>query len=186
LVCCTTRRAIANGLQFHSFNDDATHFDHGTIGAEEIKKTGLLNALFSIHDQELIDFAIRHHNKMAVPEESPGKLLFAKIIRDADKLDIFRCLPPIQAEHDYSPTLLALLNRRAALPYAEVKTPGDKRLIRLGWLYGINFDWTLLHLVQEGYVEQLLTSLPDTIPLNTATHNFRDYIAQRLCSKHNL
>ncbi|HEY3423841.1 MAG TPA: HD domain-containing protein [Negativicutes bacterium] len=164
---------------FLSFNDAVTNFDHGEIGAEELRKTRILDELFLPPDQDVIFFAIRYHNKMTVPEESLEKLTFAKLIRDADKLDIFRTLPPIQADHNYSPILIDLLTAGQALPYSEVKTPADRRLVRLGWFYDINFKWTLDQLVAEGYLEQLLSSLPEIVPFMEIRGNFKKYIAQR-------
>lgn len=167
-------------IKFRSFSDPATKFDHGTIGAEELRSSGILADEFNTNDQELILFAIEHHNKLTIPEERPDKVLFAQILRDADKLDIFRRMPPIIADHNYSPTLIEHLQSGRPLPYSEIRTPADKRLIRLGWLYDINFNWTLTQLVQEGFAGQLLSSLPDTAPFNRIRQVFQETIGRRI------
>ena len=146
---------------FKSFNDAITQYDHGTEGAAILAATDVLNCYFSRLEQDSILFAITHHNKIGVPEDEPGKVLLANIIRDADKLDIFRTLPLVTADHDYSPALIRLLRHQRPLPYSEAKKPADRRLLRLGWLYDVNFDWTLQQLVSEGYADSLLSSLPD-------------------------
>lgn len=146
---------------FQSFNDASTQYDHGTAGAAIVATTGILTADFSQLEQETILFAITYHNKIRVPEDKPEKVLIANIIRDADKLDIFRTLPPVTADHDYSPALIHLLRHQRPLPYSEAKKPADRRLLRFGWLYDVNFDWTLHQLVSEGYADSLLSSLPD-------------------------
>lgn len=147
--------------QFKSFNDVSTQYDHGTAGADILKAINILTTFFSCSEQEIILFSIIHHNKLSIPNDEPQKMRMAAIIRDADKLDIFRVLPPVNADHDYSPTLLRLLCERCPLPYSEAKKPADRRLLRLGWLYDVNFDWTLQQLVAKGYVHDLLSSLPD-------------------------
>ncbi|WP_425058724.1 hypothetical protein SCACP_33820 [Sporomusa carbonis] len=158
---------------------DAESFDHGDAGAEEIMKSRVLHE-FSSEEQEIIVFAIINHNKMVIPPAGPEKLIFAQIIRDADKLDIFRVLPPIKADHAYSPKLIEQLKQGGVLSYTDVKTVADKRLIRLSWFYDIYFDWTLLRLVREGHLERQLAALPDDADCTVIKEILKRYIDSRL------
>ena len=158
---------------------DAESFDHGDAGAEELARTGLL-ADFTATEQAVIHFAIINHNKMLIPSAGPQNTLFAKIIRDADKLDIFRLLPPVEADHDYSPQLLSQLKPGGVLSYRDVKTLADKRLIRLSWFYDIYFDWTLAQLVGEGHLERQLAALPDTGACAAIKTTLQTYVHNRL------
>lgn len=154
---------LARSEQAHlrSFHDALT-FDHGDRAVIRLTETGILDSL-SAAERDMILFAVQYHNKMTVPESSCDNQLMVNIIRDADKLDIFRILPlPADTSHQYSPILIDLLLRDKPLPYREVKTPADKHLIRLGWLFDLNYPWTLRQLIDEGYPEQLLQALPDT------------------------
>lgn len=171
---------IARSEQAHlkTFND-AISFDHGDRGVLRLEEAKILST-FECEARENILFSIKYHNKMLVPSAQPDKMLFAKIIRDADKLDIFRILPPILADHNYSPLLLELLRKGRVLPYSEVRTTADKRLVRIGWFYDINFQWTLAQLNHEGYDEQLVGSLPNTPPFNEIKETFRTYITAKL------
>ncbi|HWR42408.1 HD domain-containing protein [Sporomusa sp.] len=158
---------------------DAESFDHGDAGAKEFAKSGILHE-FTAAELAMIGFAIINHNKMVIPPACPQTELFAKIIRDADKLDIFRILPPIQADHDYSPKLISQLKPGGVLSYTDVKTLADKRLIRLSWFYDIYFDWTLEKLVEEGHLERQLAALPDTEDCVVIKDTMKAYIAKRL------
>ncbi|WP_378954505.1 HD domain-containing protein [Pelosinus sp. sgz500959] len=171
---------IARSEQAHlkTFNDSLS-FDHGDRGVVRLEETGILDTL-DIKSRENILFSIKYHNKMTTPSTSPDKMLFTGIIKDADKLDIFRILPPIVAEHDYSPILIELLKEGRVLPYSEIKTMADKRLIRLGWIYDINYQWTLAQLVNEGYVDGLIKALPDTPQFNEIKDHIKDYIAAKM------
>lgn len=166
---------------FRSFNDSVTQYDHGTEGAAIVIDTGILNPQFTPAEQDAILFSIIYHNKIGVPADSPEKMLLANIIRDADKLDIFRTLPAVTAGHDYSPALLPLLQQMRPLPYDQAKKPADRRLLRLGWLYDINFDWTLRQVVAEGYADGLLSALPDAEPFTAIKTELSRYLASR-CS----
>ena len=119
-----------------------------------------------------------------MPNASLSKMQFANITRDADKLDILRTLPPIEADHTYSPVLIELLRTNQTLSYSEVNTRADIRLIRLGWLYDINYSWTLAKLVEEGYTDKLLASLPNESPFDEIKANFSAYVKQ-LLKQHN-
>lgn len=163
--------------RFKSFSDPSTQYDHGTEGAAILACNVVLHELFSKSELDTLLFAIKHHNKACVPDSIPNKLLMAKIIRDADKLDIFRTLSPVTAEHDYSPALISLLKQQRPLPYSEAKKPADRRLLRLGWLYDINFNWTLQQLVNEGYAHELLSSLPDNGTFNEIRAAFGRYLS---------
>lgn len=148
--------------RYRTFND-ALSVDHGELSIKEMKRERVFDGLMP-DDRETAIFAIYYHNKLSFPEDSPELSLFARIIRDADKLDIFRCLPPVTADHDYSPVLLERLVQGKSLPYAEVKTAADRRLVRIGWLLDVNYPWTLRILKQEGHIDNLLEQLPaDTV-----------------------
>ena len=76
--------------EFSSYSD--INLDHGEFGAKILFEYGLIDR-FKIEKKyyDIIKFAIRNHNKYEVEKtRSKRKMMFAKIIRDADKLDILR------------------------------------------------------------------------------------------------
>lgn len=73
--------------QYHTF-DDSNSFDHGDYGANLIKKY-IRNYINVDKYDNIIIQAIKNHNKSQInPNLKDNELLFSKIIRDADKLDI--------------------------------------------------------------------------------------------------
>ncbi len=64
--------------------------DHAVLGVKVLRKTGVLEVL----DQSTADLILRcvaYHNRAFLPEyESERCLFFARLLRDADKLDILR------------------------------------------------------------------------------------------------
>lgn len=167
--------ARAEQAQCKTFKDSPA-FDHGDVGVLRLQNEGVLNKLSS-QQQETVLFCVKYHNKRLVPAANPEKTLFAKIVRDADKLDIFRCLPTITTEQDYSPILVEFLKKGRIAPYEEAKTLADKRLIRLGWFYDINYSWTLKKLIEEGYADELLDSLPESTAFLEIRRVLREYLA---------
>lgn len=76
--------------QFHTFSD-AKSFDHGDYGAEILKKDFFIRKFVEDNQYDnIIIKAVKNHNKFKIEDGLIEKeLLFAKIARDADKLDIF-------------------------------------------------------------------------------------------------
>lgn len=82
---------------------DSVSVDHAELGADILFKDGLI----SIYRTEnlpdgwrpLCETAVRLHNKLALPPDlDPRTRLFCKLIRDADKIDIFRVAATTPAE----------------------------------------------------------------------------------------
>ena len=126
-------------------------------------------------DEALVRFAIKNHNKKVIePTDSKRELLFAKLLRDADKLDIYRVLTPYldnedammpkfvknTGEHLVSEGFVQDFAEGNQVDYYRIKTQGDRVLVRLMWVYDINFAWTLKKVVEKGYVDKVVEHLP--------------------------
>ena len=83
--------------RYRTFNDSISE-DHGKISLDLIEEQELLKEIDAIdeHLGRAIRFAVFEHNKLNIPPIEDGlSLSLAKIVRDADRIDIFR----IMAEH---------------------------------------------------------------------------------------
>ena len=104
-----------------------------------------------------------------------GKIFFAKIIRDADKLDIYRVLEPFLAQEnadkmpkfikgkarpDISPDFVENFVTGEQADYRKIRTNGDRKIVRLMWIYDINFSWTMQKIVERGFIEKIVSNLP--------------------------
>lgn len=74
---------------FNTFEDKKS-FDHGNFGEAILRTNNYIRTFINDNKYDEIIFkAIRNHNKFSIEEGLDDyELLFAKIIRDADKLDI--------------------------------------------------------------------------------------------------
>jgi len=79
--------------RFNSFVDKET-IDHAEFGADILFKDGKIREFIETDKyDDLIENAIRIHNKYEIPQGLSEHIEFhCKIIRDADKLDIFRVM----------------------------------------------------------------------------------------------
>lgn len=73
--------------QYHTFND-LESFDHGDYGADLLKKL-IRNYIDTDEYDNVIIESVRNHNKLRIDENlNEQEKFFAKLVRDADKLDI--------------------------------------------------------------------------------------------------
>ncbi len=139
----------------------------------------MLEAIDTI-EKQLIERAIEYHGLKKLPQGLDGScLLFAKMIRDADKLDIFHVVTtyykqyrdnpenfPLEVELPDEPRCSAeiieaiLAGRR--IGYNQLRTLNDMKLLQLGWIYDVNFTATLKRIKQRRFLETMLDFLPKT------------------------
>lgn len=179
---------------YRTFND-AQSEDHADLGLKVLSELPFMKEL-SEEDEALVRFAIGNHNKRVIaPTEDRRKLRMAKIIRDADKLDIYRVLRPyltgtdmegapnfikVQAGQEVSPDFIEIFVAGGQADYHQIRTHGDRKLVRLLWVYDINFSWTLQRIVEAGYVDDIIASLePRNERMELGIERLRSYIAEK-------
>lgn len=86
---------------------DSVSVDHGAFGAELLFGEGLLNRFgtFRPETEALLELVIRNHNQFRIqPGLTEEELLYCRILRDADKIDIFRvnCETPVEEIYNVS------------------------------------------------------------------------------------
>lgn len=167
---------------YRTFRDSISE-NHALLGLKEIAGLELLKQL-NPEARACLEFAVAHHNSIAIPANSQERLqLFARLIRDADKLDIFRVLSPTIQPSDgagYTALFVEGLLSGSQCDYSYMKTADDRKLVRLSWLYDIHYAWTLKRIVEQGYVEELIASLPDDPKIIKAVLLLQRYIQRKI------
>ncbi|MBR5914275.1 MAG: HD domain-containing protein [Selenomonadaceae bacterium] len=158
---------------YKTFND-AQSEDHAELALKVIDQLEFFNEL-DRNDYDVMRFAIQNHNKRTVaPTDDKRKILFAKLIRDADKLDIYRVLEPYFAQENadkmpnfitgrdpnISPDFIKNFVEGEQADYRKIRTNGDRKIVRLMWIYDINFKWTMEKILERGYIEKIVENLP--------------------------
>ena len=89
---CALLHDIARFKQVTEYNtfEDSLSFDHGDIGETILRENNYISKYEEDKDkQELILTTVRNHNKFKIEDNLDEKtILFCKIVRDADKVDI--------------------------------------------------------------------------------------------------
>ncbi len=143
--------------------------------------------------------AIGYHNVRKLPDptdENPDCLLYSKLVRDADKLDIWLVVTNYYAERhkhhnpalelelpdtpEYSPCFVEdILNNRVSNSH-ELKTFNDMKLLQLGWIFDINFTHTFLQIQQRQIIETIIADLPDTEDIRKIQTHSKEYLNERI------
>jgi len=181
---------------YKTFND-ADSEDHADLALKVIDELKFFTEL-SAEDYELVKFAIANHNKKTIaPTDDVRKILFAKIIRDADKLDIYRVLEPFLAQSaadkmpnfikstsnlvaDISPDFVENFVSGEQADYRKIRTNGDRKIVRLMWIYDINFSWTMQKIVERGYIEKIVSNLPMDERIAEGVRRLRAHVDEKL------
>ena len=178
---------------YKTFND-AQSEDHAALALKVLAELPLMRRL-AAEDRALVRFAIKNHNKKAIePTEDARSLLFAKMLRDAAKLDIYRVLAPYLSasgaeaapnfvaslrSQDVSPAFVRALVEGRQADYHAIRTHGDRKVVRLLWVYDINFSWTLREIVKRGYIDRIIHYLPDQPGMAEGVARMRAYVEKR-------
>lgn len=163
-------------VQFRTYHD-AVSVRHALLGVQILKQERVLESLEE-SQQEWILKAIEHHADKQLPKDLDGPcLMYTQLIRDADKLDIYKVImryyergkdDPLGANlglgfpdpPDYSPHIVEKLLRGESIDYNELRSLNDMKLIQLGWIHDINFTVTLEQIKERRYLEMLMGFLP--------------------------
>ena len=147
---------------------ESTRIDHGDFGVEILKKDNYIRKYIEEDKYDNIIFkAIKNHNKFKTEDGlSERELLFSKIIRDADKLDIFYEGAEIfWTNHDeieevnnseISDSLLKLFMDYCIIDRTKTITKADGILNFISFIFDINFKYDFDVLKKEKYINRIL------------------------------
>ncbi|EKD53428.1 MAG: metal-dependent phosphoesterase [uncultured bacterium] len=145
-----------------SYSDVKTNFDHALAGAEMIKKRDFGEFTVLGIDKNSVVESVRYHSAYSYP----GEDMYAKLIRDADKLALLRCMPEILAvkveEYPSKGVTEAALRAYKAgtmVRNEDINTKADLFLAWLGWQSDFNFSQTAKYLDKEGIKRWMVEEL---------------------------
>ena len=167
---------FAQFAEFGHFHD-ATSVDHGLRGYEIVRNSGVLAPLPESRRRCLLK-GIRHHNAKTIPATlAPADLPFLKLIRDADKLDIYRVVgdglarngfqeladmwPHIDLQGPVSPRLLHEIRTQREVDVAHVQSLADFLVLLAFWIYDLNYAPAREIVRARRMLETLAAYLPD-------------------------
>lgn len=162
--------------KYRTYNDNKTP-SHCLMSIEVLKEHRLLNS-FDKSERIWIEKAIQYHGLKVLPDNlSAESLLFCKLIRDADKIDIYYVVTESYRQYRDEPEKFKLelefpdrpecsghvvdgLLNGERIDYKGLRTWNDLKLLQLSWIYDINFIPALVRIKERGFLELMFEFLP--------------------------
>ncbi|SHH66268.1 HD domain-containing protein [Clostridium grantii] len=169
---------IGRFYQFEKYKtfSDAQSENHAELGIKVLESAEVLSRL-SKEEKTIILKAVQYHNMFKIPSNEESKyILFCKLIRDADKIDIYKVLTDYYGELDldlnpaiehnlpniehYSPIIIDdILNSRNSNSKL-LRTRYDMRLLTLTWIFDINYKISIDLIKNRDFINKTLKVLP--------------------------
>jgi hypothetical protein len=182
--------------QYRTYND-LRSIDHGQRGIEVLREERVLDSL-PTEERQWVETAVGLHSRKSLPSALKGRaLLFTKLIRDADKIDIFRVVTDyyqryredpdkfllevdLPDEPQYRPEVLDAVRNKEMVDWAKLHTLTDAKLCQLGWVYDLNFTASLRRIDECGFLATLIGLLPPDDDIQQLCQKIQDDVAARL------
>lgn len=204
--------------RFGTFND-VQSVDHAEFGADLLFKEGLIRKFAEGYYEEcelarsgneeaeqiiknnehhnkdtgLLELAIRQHNKYRVKEDlTERQRMFCDILRDADKVDIFKVNADIPMEIIYDVTteelksgviskeVLESFYKRETVLKSVRKSVVDHIVGHISLLFELVYKESYRQAKEQGYVYKLLDFKSDVPEVNAEFYNMRKYVDEFL------
>ncbi len=172
---------------YHSFSDK--NIDHGDYGEKILREENALKYFdISPKDYEVVYAAIRNHNKYQIEDNlSQRSLMFARMIRDTDKLDIIYSL----TEPNYrlairedgssiSNEIKEEFYNNINVRYTKCKNLNDNLVAVFSFAFDIYYNIILGIIKKEKYYEKLYNRIEHKDIFNPYIKYIQDYIDDRI------
>lgn len=181
--------------QYKTFKDSAS-VNHGGLGAQVLLRQGALVALPEF-DREMITRAVALHNIFHLPLNlSAEALLYLKLIRDADKLDIWKVFIDYYEQEEnerasavglgfpdipaVSHEVLLALQKGEMVNLQHVTSLNDFKLLQLSWVFDLNFSQSFRLVMERRHLEKIAETLPPHPQVKETVDRVLESVASRL------
>lgn len=183
LNCITTIALFHDLGRFEQYTKYKTFADfksenHALMAIRILRENNVLKDLEPT-DKDMIFRVISNHNTANIPPSETGEsLFFSKLLRDADKVDIYKILAdyylhPIHSDQersvvefgmnesqDISDGVYATIMQGKQVKNEFLLTTGDHKALQFAWVYDLNFARSKEIIKNEGYLESIYETTP--------------------------
>lgn len=181
--------------RYRTFVDKKSE-NHAELGLKIIEKYSVLNGLAADY-QQLVKCAVCNHNRAEIPEEIDGAaLMLSRLIRDADKLDIWKIVCEyynkngggrnkaieldLPDESTISEPVFKDVLAGRIVRNTELKSLNDFKLLQLAWVFDLNFGYSLEQFRNRGYLQVIAGKLTDREKSEQIVFEINKFVERRL------
>ena len=179
--------------RFRTFNDSLS-VNHALLGVKVLREVEVLAGLAPEHRCLILGAIFLHNRRTLAPDLSSRLNLVSRVIRDADKLDIFSVVlshlepgaprnrvvtlnlkPHPQA---YSKAILSGARSGKQVRYEEMAWTNDLKLLLCSWMYDFNYPVSLAIVEERQYLKKLFGLLPEDPELTAFQEELTQVVAE--------
>ena len=164
---------------------DKDSIDHGDLAVKRLfENKEIVDYDLDINDYETVYTAIKYHNKIAIPYSLGNRSkLFCKIIRDADKLDIFYLRTNkslVKEGGDISLKVEEDFFNEQSINKMDVMSYNVEIISVLAMIYDLNFDYSYEYLDKSQLIWKIYSVLEDKKRFEKYFDYIDKYIKRRM------
>lgn len=180
--------------KYRTFSDRNSE-NHALLGIRELQKNKVLESLEK-DDRTLIVTAIANHNRKEIPPETTGKAFYySAMLRDADKIDIWRVVTDYYEDPntetnsalqldlpdnpEYSFRILEDVENGRSIRMENMKTLNDFKLLQIGWVFDLHFKKSFEIVKKRRFIERIIGVLPDEKPIRQLEQKISNFIDKK-------
>ncbi|MBC8182962.1 HD domain-containing protein [candidate division KSB1 bacterium] len=201
-LCLAEAMALFHDVgRFEQYTKYRTYLDmksenHAELGVKVLNKNQVLKNM-QAEERSLIEKAVSYHNRKELPvDETEQCLFYTKLLRDADKLDIWKVVTDyyqnktgeengaivfeLPDTNDFSDDACKNLISGKLVDVNQIRCVNDFRLLQISWIYDINFIPTFHRIRERKYLEIIREFLIESKRIDHVLEIALDYIDGRL------
>ena len=171
--------------------------NHAVLSAELIQKMDFFSKL-PVEAQSIILKSIENHSKLKLPKlDNEQQTLFARLLRDADKLDIFDSsyryfkekmgIQPIMTYDlvntaEVSEKIIKSIMTGKTAAVEDMKTMNDYKLLLISMAFDLNFKYSFRLLSEKQYVQKIYETLPKRDQIIDAYRGVKLFVENKFVS----
>ncbi len=179
---------------YNTFSDKDTGLNHAAYSLKVLYEDGLIKRFIDTKEyDDIIKSAVFNHNKAKIDENLDDEaLVFSKIIRDADKLDIYRVINEEEMKDIFwykdfedvtmSSVLMENFIKDRFIKYKDVKTNADLIYVFYGYIYDFNFSYCLKIVRDNKYLERFYKRIEETFKSEEINSNTKKLL--KICNEY--
>ncbi|MBN2610523.1 MAG: HD domain-containing protein [Bacteroidales bacterium] len=178
--------------QYHLYQtfDDSKSVDHAELSVKIIKCEGFFEDIPSKY-HEIIYKSILNHNRPFPDFSADDEVaLYSKLLRDADKLDIWYVITDDvlrkviekekeDKEYQIPDAIFQQFLKKEFVKLAQVSNDNDMRLLRISWVFDINFGCTFHEIKNNKVLDKIFALMPQSEKLTEIKNMVSMYINEK-------
>jgi hypothetical protein len=182
-------------VKYQTFSDSKSQ-NHAELGIEVLKGQTIIED-FSDEDREVVLKSILNHSRAEIiPDNNEKVIFFSKLIRDADKLDVWRLITEyymvkeqkenktleleLPDNEDISDAVFDSIMKQEVVLKESLKTLNDFKLLQIAWLFDLNFEYSIQRLYSKKYLEKIFDTLPKNQKVNQIKQIVNAYFKEHI------